>query len=183
MTRIAWGSGACPGCGHFWAQHATPPELERGITCHGLGTCTCRLARMAALVGLEEGAGLPLEYRDEGEVVAHLDAVAVAARNLFEGLQHAMAAVLRRAPAPPAAECRHCGRALQLGPTPGQDPVLFSSVSWLDADGSASCRGQGPTDPGTYLAHQPMPPRHDPTGLPLHRCPGCQMLHPYPQEV
>ena len=121
--------------------------------------------------------------RVEGDMLAHLDAVAVAARNLFEALQQATALVLERRPAPPAAECRHCGRALQLAPDPYQDPLRFTAVAWVDADGSASCRGQGPTDPGTYLAHQPMPPRHDPTGLPLHRCPGCQMLHPYPQEV
>ena len=144
MTRIAWGSGACPGCGHFWAQHATPPELERGITCHGLGTCTCRLARMAALVGLEEGAGLPLEYRDEGEVVAHLDAVAVAARNLFEGLQHAMAAVLRRAPAPlPQGPARHW----TLVPV-GDDGAAVTLVTVPDGmpvDGAQDARHDAPT--------------------------------------
>jgi len=122
------------------------------------------------------------EYRVGGDMLGTLDAVAVAARDLFEALQQATRLALRQPPAPLATECRHCGRALQLGPTPGVDPLRFSSVSWLDANGSASCHGQvmRAQDPGTYVPHEPLPTRSDPTGRPLHRCPGCQMLHPYP---
>lgn len=172
----------CASCGHAWSLHPDDAELDRGVPhCRallpGLDPCLCQWRRAARVE--------PPGSRMGGETLAHLDAVAVAARNLFEALQLATAQELRREPAPLATECRHCGRALQLGPTPGQDPLLFSSVSWLDAGGSASCHGQVLTsrDPGTYLPHEPMPTRSDPTGLPLHRCPGCQMLHPYPVEV
>lgn len=170
---IAWGTGACPDCGHQWAQHAIPMELAQGIVCHGSATCHCQRARAAALLPPGEE---PPEHRVEGEYLAHLDAVALAARQLFEALQHATAAAMGTAPAiPPATECRHCGRAIQLTVDPWENPLRASRLVWVDAQGSPGCRGQGPTDPGTYLQHEPVPVIGG-----HHRCPHCQRLHAYP---
>lgn len=163
-----------PECGHAWGQHATEDEALEGISCHGSDRCVCLLVRVASLAPLAQVA--PREYRDGGDMVAHLDAVALAARQLFEALQHATSAALGTAPAPPpATECRHCGRAIQLTVDPWENPLRATRLVWVDAMGSPGCRGQGPTDPGTYLAHEPVPVIGG-----HHRCPHCQRLHAYP---
>lgn len=179
MSRIIWGSGECPGCSHFWSQHRSAQE-PASAGCHGHPDCPCTLVRMSALVPVEQLSGpAPTVYRDEGDMLPTLDALAVAARDLFESLRRATDLALREqqpgeCPAGPTGECRHCGRALR--------PVVHTSsmgrleLEWGTADGGISCGGQGNPGPGAFYMHEPVPVLEG-----THRCPHCQRVHAYPR--